>query len=142
MGRNHSTISRHDFVKIIRQGGKFGIVGLLATATHVGLIVVLVEWFGWRPLHANFAAFGIAFLVSFFGHYRWTFADQIAAGPDSWRGPFLRFIVTAVTGLALNSLIVFLVVDAFGISYFYALGLMVTVVPGILFLIGKFWAFA
>ncbi len=134
--------SQHHFINLIRQGGKFGVVGLLATATHVGLMAFLVEWFDWRPLHANFAAFSIAFLVSFLGHYRWTFADQSAAGPDSWRGPFLRFIVTALTGLALNTLAVFIVVDVFGFSYVYALGLMVTVVPGILFIIGKFWAFA
>ena len=43
-------------------------------------MVILVGWFDWRPIHANFAAFGVAFLVSFFGHYRWTFADQRAAG--------------------------------------------------------------
>jgi putative flippase GtrA len=133
---------QRNLITLIQQGGKFGIVGMLATATHVGLMVVMVEWFGWRPLIANFGAFGVAFVVSFVGHYRWTFADQRAAGPESWRGPLARFIVMSLTGLALNSLAVFMVVDVLGLSYVYALAIMVSVVPAILFVIGKFWAFA
>jgi putative flippase GtrA len=134
--------AQHDFITLIQQGGKFGIVGMLATATHVGLMIVLVEWFGWRPLIANFGAFAVAFFVSFLGHYRWTFADQSSAGPNSWRGALARFLVVSFTGLALNSLAVFLVVDLLHVSYVYALAIMVSVVPATLFVIGKFWAFA
>ena len=141
-GPTHSTAMQRNFINLILQGGKFGIVGMLATATHVGLMVALIEWFGWRPLIANFGAFAVAFVVSFVGHYRWTFADQSAAGPDSWRAPLARFLVMALTGLVLNSLAVFLVVDVFGLSYVYALAIMFSVVPAILFVIGKFWAFA
>ena len=136
-------MSKHrSLVELVQQGGKFGVVGLLATATHVGMMIVLVEWFHWRPLTANFGAFSIAFIVSFFGHYRWTFANQAIQDAGSWRRPFARFIVTSLIGLALNSLAVFAIVDVAGLSYVYALAVMVSLVPGVLFVIGKFWAFA
>lgn len=136
-------MSKHrSLLELVRQGGKFGVVGLLATATHVGMMIVLVEWFDWRPMTANFGAFSVAFVVSFFGHYRWTFANQTAVETGSWHRPFARFIVTSLIGLALNSVAVFIVVDVAGLSYVYALAIMVSLVPGILFLIGKFWAFA
>ena len=134
--------AQHNSITLVQQVGKFGIVGMLATATNVGLMIVLVEWFGWRPLIANFGAFAVAFFVSFLGHYRWTFAEQSAAGPDSWQGPLGRFLVMSFTGLALNSLAVFLVVDVLDVSYVFALAIMVSVVPALLFVIGKFWAFA
>ena len=53
-----------------------------------------------------------------------------------------RFLATALIGLALNSLVVFGIVDLLGLAYGYAAALMATAVPATVFLVSKFWAFA
>ena len=44
-----------------------------AACTHLAVATAAVELFGLPPLTANVIGFGIAFLVSFEGHARWTF---------------------------------------------------------------------
>jgi putative flippase GtrA len=121
------------------QYGRFGAVGAAATATHVTLFAGLIELVGLAPLVANLGAFGVAVLVSFVGHRHWTFrpAAERAASRS-----LCRFVVVALIGLALNSLTVYLTVDLLGLSYRYALVLMVSVVPLAVFTLSKLWAFA
>lgn len=128
--------------RLLTQGAKFGFVGLVATAVHLAVFVLCIELAGMRPFWANFPAFGLAVLVGFAGHFRWTFRDQTgAAGKDA--GPALaKFLATALLGLALNSLVVYGIVDMAGLGYPYAAALMATAVPATVFLVSKFWAFA
>jgi putative flippase GtrA len=97
---------------------------------------------GLAPLAANFVAFGIAVLISFFGHFRWTFRGQTAGGRHRQRTALLRFIIVALTGLALNTLAVYGVVNLLAWPYYYAIALMISVVPLVVFALSKFWAFA
>ena len=125
------------------QYARFGAVGVAATATHAVMFTAFLELVGLAPLVANFAAFGIAVLVSFLGHFHWTFWTETA--DQDWqqqRAAFVRFTVVALSGLALNSLAVILVVSVFALPYQYALILMVCVVPLLVFTLSKFWAFA
>jgi hypothetical protein len=46
-----------------------------------------------------------------------------------------------LTGLALNSLAVYLVVHLLGLPYQYAIVLMISVVPLLVFVLLKFWVF-
>src|SRR5262249_32848188 len=125
------------------QYGKFGCVGILATAGHIAAFTGLIEFFHVAPLLANILAFCAAVLISFFGHFHWTFKADAKQRLFSrqQRVAFARFAVVALLGLGLNSLIVFLVVDISELSYRYAIVPMAVVVPSILFLISKFWAF-
>jgi putative flippase GtrA len=125
------------------QYARFGAVGLAATATHAVMFAGFIEFVGLAPLVANFAAFGIAVLVSFLGHFHWTFRSQTAAhGRQQQRAAFVRFAQVALAGLALNSLAVILIVNLLALPYLYALILMVGVVPLVVFAMSKFWAFA
>jgi putative flippase GtrA len=118
-------------------------VGILATLVHAIAFAALIELAKLAPLIANFAAFGIAFLVSFLGHFHWTFRSQRATA-DWWRQrtALARFAMVALTGFMLNSLAVVLVVNLLALPYQYALILMVTIIPLIVFGLSKFWAFA
>jgi putative flippase GtrA len=129
-------------LQLTLQYARFGAVGLAATATHAVMFMSLIELMGLRPLGANFAAFGIAVLVSFLGHAHWTFPRQ--TGDRTWqqRATFMRFALVALTGLALNSLAVLLVINILAQPYQYALVLMICVVPLIVFALSKLWAFA
>ena len=126
----------------LRQGIRFGWVGGLATLTHVLVFDSLVRHLDLAPLLANLIAFLVAFLVSFLGHYAWTFRDARDGDLAGWQRSLYRFFAVALTGLALNSVFVFLVVDVLGYPHTAAIVFMVLVVPGLLFLLSKFWAFA
>jgi putative flippase GtrA len=122
------------------QYGRFGAVGAAATATQVTLFTSLIELAGLEPLVANLGAFVIALLVSFLGHRYWTF--RAVAVERTALCSLSRFAVVALVGLALNSLAVYLTIDLLGLSYRYALVLMVSAVPLAVFVLSKFWAFA
>ena len=119
----------------LRQISRFGFVGVIATAVHVGVGLGLHEVAGMRPLWANLIAFGCALGVSFFGQTRLTFPDSSADG-----GAFVRFSVVAVSGLGLNQTIVWVVTSVFASPYWLALAIIICTVPGITFLLLKFWA--
>ena len=122
-------------MQTLRQISRFGFVGIVATAVHVGVGLGLHEGAGLRPLWANLVAFGCALGVSFLGQTRLTFPDSSADG-----GTFVRFAVVAVSGLGLNQSIVWLVTSVFARPYWLALAIVIFTVPGITFLLLKFWA--
>lgn len=51
-----------------RQFARFAVVGLVATAIHVSVGLVLAENFGLAPIWANLSAFAAAILASCFGN--------------------------------------------------------------------------
>ena len=122
-------------MRTLEQLSRFGFVGVLATAVHVGVGLGLNGVVGIQPLWANLVAFGCALGVSFFGQSRLTFPGSAANG-----GAFLRFAVIAVSGLGLNQIIVWVVTSLLGRPYWLALAIIVLTVPGITFLLLKFWA--
>jgi putative flippase GtrA len=119
----------------LRQLSRFGLIGIIATAVHVSVGLGLHEVADMRPLWANLIAFCCALAVSFFGQTRLTFPDSTADG-----SAFVRFSVVAVSGLALNQTIVWAMTSIFGGPYWLALAIIVCTVPGITFLLLKFWA--
>jgi putative flippase GtrA len=130
-------------LRLALQYARFGTVGIAAAAIHILMFTASIELGGLPPLAANFVAFGVAVVVSFFGHFRWTFRDHTAG--DGWGRQcvaFSRFVVVALTGLALNSLAVYVVVNLLAWPYYYAIVLMIAFVPLVVFALNKFWAFA
>ena len=119
----------------VKQLSRFGFIGILATAVHVGVGMGLHEGVGMLPFWANLIAFCCALGVSFFGQTRLTFPDSSADG-----GAFVRFSVVAVSGLALNQTVVWVVTSVFASPYWLALAIILCTVPGLTFLLLKFWA--
>ena len=115
---------------------RFGLTGILATLTHVGVFVLLVELAHLRPLFASVPAFLSAVGVSYVLNYRWTFT---ASGPHRVMLP--RFVLVSVTGLILNLLITYLVVDLWALWYGLALMAIVIVIPISTYLLSRFWVF-
>ncbi|MFQ5468497.1 MAG: GtrA family protein [Kiloniellaceae bacterium] len=142
--RSPDRLGRSALLGLARQYLKFATVGGAATVTHVGLFAALIEWAELAPLLANLAAFCTAVGVSFLGHYHWTFAAPDAA-PTARAGmdrSLPRFALVALFGLGLNSLVVYVVTGLLALSYLYAIAIMVSAVPVVLFALNKFWAFA
>jgi putative flippase GtrA len=122
-------------MRTLEQLSRFGFVGVMATAVHVGVGLGLNEGAGIPPLWANLIAFCCALGVSFFGQTWLTFPGSAT---DS--GAFIRFSVIAVSGLGLNQLIVWVVTSLLERPYWLALTIIILTVPGITFLLLKFWA--
>jgi putative flippase GtrA len=127
---------------LIVQGLKFGIVGIAATVTHVIAFFLWIEVAEMRPLGANIAAFCVAVTVGFTGHFYWTFRPHGAQDSKPWKAGLVKFAVVSLSGLALYSLAVYIVVNVLALPYLYAVVLMLVVVPPCTFILSKFWAFA
>lgn len=118
-------------------------MGITATAVHAVLFVLAIELLALAPMLANLVAFMVALGVSFLGHFHWTFRPEGAAPARRGSGGALaRFLVVALIGLALNSAVVYVVIDRLGWPYQVALVLMVSAVPAVVFVLSKLWAFA
>lgn len=128
---------------LVRQGLRFGVVGAVSTITHVGVFILCIEAFGTQPILANIPAFVVALVVGFTGHFSWTFPKSTNASSAHARlRALVRFAAVAGIGLALNATVVFSIVNVWGLPYLYAVALMVTLVPILLFFLNRHWAFA
>lgn len=121
---------------LIRQGIKFGLVGVAATATHFLAMLFLVEVLRLDPVLATFPAFGIAFLVSYAGHFTFTF--QV-------RGPHQRYLFryfgVALGGLAANAAIMYVAVHLVHWSYLAGLVIAIVLVPLLTFSVSRLLVF-
>lgn len=125
----------HVLRQLVAQLSRFGFVGIVATVIHVVLGLSLHSGLGIVPFWANLLAFCCALGVSFLGQTRLTFPHATADATA-----FLRFATVALTGLALNQTIVWLVTSALDRPYWLALAIIVLTVPWVTFALLKFWA--
>ena len=125
---------------LVTQLSKFASVGVVATAMHAvvyGLAGKLLD-----PMLANLIAFLIAFIFSYTGHFLWTFRAQTQGQQVHKAMAYqFRFLVVAISGLLLNSIAVWVVIQWLQIDYLYAVVPMVFVVPLVTFSLAKLWAF-
>ena len=123
--------------RLIRHAFRFGVVGVLAMATHYVLVLLFVH-FSITPLIANIFAFILAFQVSYWGHSGWSFSDLTASRKDSFR----RFVIISVSGFLLNEFLFFLFLKFTEIPYQISLLIVLPFVAGLTFLFSRHWAFA
>ncbi|MDQ2780658.1 MAG: GtrA family protein [Pseudomonadota bacterium] len=112
-------------------------VGCTAALVHWAVVVGLVSGAGWRPLAANVAGWLVAFGVSYSGHRRWTFRDQDAPLQRS----LLRFFLVSATGFLVNEGVYALLLDWSVLRYDAVLAIVLVVVAGFTYWLGRHWAF-
>lgn len=114
----------------------FIVVGVLAATTHavIGLTLTAAHILG--AFWANVVAFSCAFVVSYFGHKTFSFKSS---AQHSQALP--RFLVTAIVGLSLNQIIVYVLVYHLMIPYHFALLCVFATVPPLVYVLSKTWAF-
>ncbi len=115
---------------------RFAVVGLLATAIHIAVALMVTSVFSLAPLTANLSGFCAAVAVSFWGHLRVTFRVK-----EPQRQHFYRFVVLSLASLAVSSLIT-AIWTSLGGSMVVAMGLVALIVPIMSFLAARLWAFA
>jgi putative flippase GtrA len=120
----------------------FAAVGLAASVVHYIACILLIEQFAIRPWIANIAAFVVSFPVSYLGHSFLTFSARRYRRATATTGRSLRrFLLTSLTGFAVNQASIVLFVEALGQPPRIVLAISTVVVAGLLYLIGKIWVF-
>ena len=121
---------------VVREGGVFIVVGVVATACNYVAALAAQHWLGFGSLLAGLAGYASAVGVSYFGNALVTFRRPALHGPQ-----FLRFMTISLAGLAINLALVFTGTRLFGWPLWRALIPVVLIVPAATFVMAKFWAF-
>ena len=122
---------------MIAQLVRFGAVGAAAALTHFVVAVSAVRWGGVLPQWANVIGFGVAFVVSFLGQWRWTFRSADAP----WRRALPSFFLIAVSSFLLNALAYQLLLTYTPLRYDVALAIVLVAVAALTFVLSRVWAF-
>jgi putative flippase GtrA len=116
---------------------RFALVGIIATLVHMSVVGALIELtLVSSPLLANLAAFLTAFVVSFTGHYHWTFQ-----GPGNPRRAMKRMFVISSSAFAVNTVLLASLLKAGWMSASVSAIVAAAIVPAISFLASRFWGF-
>jgi putative flippase GtrA len=118
------------------QIARFVVVGVSAALTHWLVAVLAMQVL--NPLLANAAGFGVAFPVSFIGHWRWSFGDHGA----HWVSALPRFALVACSSFAGNELLFATLLQWFGWPAPATLALTLLLVASATFVLSRSWAFA
>lgn len=116
---------------------RFCAVGILSTAVHLTVALSLVVFAGTDAVVANCSAFLCAFLVSFFGHFHWTFNKRSARARS-----FVRFAGIALASLAANNLVLIGLIDVANTARECAVLTAVLVVLPVTYLSNRLWGFS
>lgn len=121
---------------MLMQMAKFGLVGLTATATHIAILLLLVEKLGVGPVLASVPAFLTALVISFLVNHHWTFVAQ-----GAYHRYFSRYAAVSAAGLILNTAIMYGTVSLMHKPYIVGLGAVIILVPLFSFLLQRNWTF-
>ena len=115
---------------------KFGLVGLFATLTYYFSAIYLQEVLPrFSIMVTNLIAYCIAMIVSYVGHYFWTYKAQGDHGTT-----IAKYIVSALFGSALNSTVVYICMRS-SMQYKSAMVVAIVLVPVVAYVINKKWVF-
>ena len=115
---------------------RFSAVGTTATVAHIVVAVIVVAATGANPTVGAMIGFVTAFMISYFGHFRFTFA---ASG--RYRDYLLKFIVSSLASFLLSTAAVWVATAILGIDYKPALIALGIIVPVCNYLMNRFWVF-
>jgi putative flippase GtrA len=117
---------------VLKQISKFASVGAVATVIHVAVTLMLNSVFSISALTANFMAFVVASIFSYFGNWLWTFEK---AGTLSRSLP--RFAFLNLGCFAVNQSIVYIVVSLMHLPLAVAMVPVVATIPAFSFWLSK-----
>jgi putative flippase GtrA len=123
-------------VEEFRRLARFSTVGAVATVVHIGVAMMAVATTGVNPTIGAVLGFAAAFIVSYVGHFRFSFAVQ-----GRYRDYLLKFAVSSLASFLLSTVSVWLATAMLGIDYKPALAALAVIVPACNYLMNRFWVF-
>lgn len=128
------------FKYIISQFIKFGLVGVSTTLISYGLYSLLV-YIGVPYLISNIIAFVIGTLNSFLWNSIFVFKKDVSEKRNPLLVLLKTFLTYGSTNLALNSLLLFILVEKLNCSEYIAPIVILFITVPLNFFINKFWAY-
>ena len=123
-------------MKLLRQLFSFGVVGVAATFSHVGLAWLLIESVAINGYLANSLGGCAAFMVSFLGNANFTFSTN-----RSFWSIARRYVWVSLLSLMLTSIILALT-KHYGLSTLTYVAAVLVSVPPATFFLAKLWAYS
>ncbi|WP_028563868.1 GtrA family protein [Paenibacillus pinihumi] len=117
---------------------KYGIVGLIGTALHFALLVILVEWGGLHPIAGSALGFIAVLVVSYILNSKWTFTD--ASGQIRLR-QFIKYTIVSCSGLLLNTAVMYAAVELAHLPYLLGQCIITVLVPLHNYILNRRWTF-
>ena len=111
-------------------------IGSTAAAVHLA-VAALGARAGLGPQAANVMGFHIAFVVSYLGHHKLTFAERAARVRDS----LPRFLAVSYASFALNAALYAVLLKFTPLHRLLALAIVLVTVAAVTYTLGKVWAF-
>ena len=120
------------------QAVKFSSVGVLNTAIDFGVYFLLTRWVGFANLRvaAKSISYAAGILNSFFWNRSWTFRSEAQVATA-----LLPFVLVYLVGLTINTGVMKVCLDTFGLPEVVALGLATGSALGWNFVLSKFVIF-
>lgn len=100
--------------KLIKQGLKFCVVGIICTIIDFAVLILLREVFGVNYLIANIVAFTVSVIVNYILSMRYVFRGKKDLSKVK---EFIIFVILSAIGLGLNEFLMWLCVSNFGMNY-------------------------
>ncbi|QSN60682.1 MULTISPECIES: GtrA family protein [unclassified Caballeronia] len=126
-------------VVLIREAliaGRFALVGCAATLVHMAIAGTLVGQLRVPALFGNTCAFLCAFVLSFCGHYFWTFSQ-----PGQPKRALLRFLTVSLTTFLINTALLASVLRNTSLSAVAATLGSAVIIPVISLVASRLWCF-
>lgn len=135
----HTRIDEEKLANIM-QFVKFGFVGLSNTMLHY-CIYLICTLIGFQYMFANFIAFTISVINSFYWNNRYVFKDS-GEIKRFWLFTFIKtYISYSLTGILLNSILLHIEIDVFKMNkWIVPISNLLITIP-LNFVINKFWAY-
>jgi putative flippase GtrA len=102
-------------IAIAKQFSLFSLMGAMGTAAHYALLFFLVTSLGVHPVPASVAGAVLGAVINYILNYRFTFRSD-----RKHKEALPRFLAIAATGLALNTILMWLLVEPLHMHYLIA----------------------
>lgn len=113
----------------------FGLVGVVATATHYLMALACHEILRINLYAANLAGYGTAVAVSYFGHGKLTFQAVLN------QSVLQRFIVVSLAAFLASEGLLAALEAGFQLPHRLSLAVVVLIIPAISFVLNKLWVY-
>lgn len=117
------------------EGIRFGLVGICATLTYLGVSLVVQRLWG-QPLTSSSLGYLASVGISYAGHRSFTFETE---RPHLTTGP--RFLAVSLCGFVLTNLIVAVITEFAGLPFALAAALVAIVIPLFNWVLSRLWVF-
>jgi len=115
---------------------RFLAVGAAATALQYAILIALVRWAGWDAVPASTLGFGVSMWLNYALNRRYTFASD---RPHAQALP--RFVATALCGLGLTALGMYILASVMRVDYLVAQVIVTVAVTAWNFALNRWWSF-